>query len=191
MRDQSTADNREYIAAEYGAGQAAYLQYDAFRWQSGAILIAGAFVFLGFLASSKVASNVFLAGALIVTAVLSIWLLYAYHYRALYLFKLDRLIELELIMRAQQHRRFNDWTRPDKTYPRQYPKGHHLDAAVYSVTSVAAPGLALAEASWTWWLVVPIAVTGIVVAYALDTDRRNRKWLSQNRGEPQSLGAGG
>lgn len=189
MPDHPAPENHEYITAEYAAGQAAYLQYDAFRWQSGAILIAGAFVFLGFLASSEVAPEVFFAGALVVTSVLSIWLLYAYHYRALYLFKLDRLNELEIIMNAQQHRRFNSWAAPDKIYPRQHPKGHHLDAAVYSFTSVAAPGLALAKASWTWWLLVPIALTGVVVAYALDTDRRNRNWLSRERAEPASLGA--
>jgi hypothetical protein len=95
-----------WAAAKYAATQDAYLQYDSFRWQSGGLLI-GAFVFLGFLTSPNITPRSLFVGSLVVTVVVSIWMLYAQHYRQLYLFKIDRLLDLELEMGAEQHRRFH------------------------------------------------------------------------------------
>ena len=91
--NQGSQDSRpvEYVVAEYEAAHGAYLQYDGFRWQAGSLLIAGAFVFLGLLSTAADQSPKASIGSLIVTGVMSIWILYAQHYRQLYLFKLDRI----------------------------------------------------------------------------------------------------
>jgi len=64
-------------------------------------------VFLGFLTSPNITPRSLFVGSLVVTVVVSIWMLYAQHYRQLYLFKIDRLLDLELEMGAEQHRRFH------------------------------------------------------------------------------------
>lgn len=43
--------------AEYQATQDCYLHYDSFRWQSGSLIVAGVFVFWGFIFLSKIPDN--------------------------------------------------------------------------------------------------------------------------------------
>ena len=123
--DQRSSHRRptEYVVAEYEAAHSAYLQYDGFRWQAGSLLIAGAFVFLGLLPTSADQSREASIGSLILTGVMSIWILYAEHYRQLYLFKLDRILELEKVIGAVQHARFNAHMATQKAYPRLGPRG--------------------------------------------------------------------
>ena len=154
-----------YAAAEYAATNATYLQYDAFRWQAGGLLIAGAFVFLGFLISKGTTAVGLWVGSLVVAAVMAFWMLYAQHYRQLYLFKINRLLELERLMGAEQHRRFHEGQGvDDKMYPTIGIKGHHLDQLVYSAIALGGPLLAVAQHQWAWpmWLVV-VSVPAVLV----------------------------
>jgi hypothetical protein len=187
----------EDVVAEYETAHSAYLQYDGFRWQAGSLLIAGAFVFLGLLSTTSDASAKVGVGALVVTGVMSIWILYAQHYRQLYLFKLDRVLELELVMGAQQHSRFNPHTPTPKTYPRRGPRGHNLDLGVYVIVTVAGPALALAGESFSGWSVVSLGTTVGIVVWVLQQERQTQRWLRSNRfsqaqptGRPRELTGG-
>jgi hypothetical protein len=146
-----------HVAAEYAATNATYLQYDAFRWQAGGLLFAGAFVFLGFLISKGTTAVSLWVGSLVVAAVMGFWMLYSQHYRQLYLFKINRLLDLEHAMGAEQHRRFHEGHGVDhKMYPTIGIKGHHLDQLVYSALALGGPLLAAAQHQWSWpmWLVI-------------------------------------
>lgn len=175
----------EYVVAEYAATQEAYLHYDAFRWQAGSLLVAGAFVFLGFLASStRTDERLSAAASIVVAAVMTIWILFNHHHRQLYLFKIDRLIELEMIMGAEQHRRFNRHGGTAKYYRARGPAGHNLDLAVYLLAALAAPALAVTQREASWWQLLAVAI----VAGGFATVRRNEKltlqWLAAHRSPP-------
>jgi hypothetical protein len=166
--------NPEYVAAEYQATNSAYLQYDAFRWSSGSLLVAGSFVLLGLLANPEIHARSVFAGSIIVSLVMAIWLLSAEHYRLLFLFKIDRILELEEVMKAEQHRRFNPKRFPLlESYPTIRPKGHHLDAAMYTVVSLGGPLLAYSRGQLSICYSMPIA---IVVAVLLFVWRQEHKF---------------
>ncbi len=158
MADQSAPKKTEYVVAEYEATQAAYLHYDAFRWQAGSLLVAGAFVFLGFLASAtETDAGLYATASIVVAAIMTVWILFSHHHRQLYLFKIDGLVELEKIMGAEQHRRFNRHGGTAKYYHARGPAGHNLDVVVYLLASLAAPALALAKDEASWWQLIAIA----------------------------------
>jgi hypothetical protein len=176
--------NPDYIAAEYQATNSAYLQYDAFRWSSGGLLIAGAFVLLGLLANPEIHAPSVFAGSIIVSLVMAIWLLYAEHYRLIYLFKIDRMLELEEVMKAEQHRRFNRERFPHlESYPTIRPKGHHLDAAMYTVVSLGGPLLAYSRGQLSICYLIPVAIVVAVLLFVWHQERKFRPRQSQNRAE--------
>src|SRR5439155_22571323 len=79
---QETGDSPlAVMLAEYQAAQDCYLHYDAFRWQAGSILIAGVFVFWGFLLSRipPPSTRAFGVASLMVMALMTIWILFAQH----------------------------------------------------------------------------------------------------------------
>ncbi len=171
----------EYVAAEYTATQDAYLQYGSFRWQSGGLLIAGAFVVLGFLTSPNITSRSLFVASLVVTIVMSIWILYAQHNRQLCLYKIDRLLELEFEMGAEQHRRFNRGQALGKHYPVIGIRGHYLDAILYASISFGGPLLAAAGGKWSLLLGIPIALVPVVLIAIYCQERKTMKWLAEHR----------
>ncbi len=128
--------------AEYQAAQDCYIHYDSFTWQVGAVLIAGTFVFWGFLVNSNTHNQIVLSfTCLLVNWLMSIWVLYAEHNREIYLLKLERMRELERSLKMEQHRRFE----PDKHITIVYYNkptllsGHQLDYLIYTLTSLGGP----------------------------------------------------
>lgn len=175
MADSPTSRNPDYVVADHEATQATYLHYDAFRWQAGSLLVAGAFVFLGFLASGTTFAAVFAVASTATAGVMSIWVLFAHHHRQLYLLKIDRLLELEEEMGAEQHRRFNPHTGTVKRYKPKGPAGHNLDLAVYLLTSLAAPALAIARGQASWWLLMAALIPVVGLLYV----RRNEALIQE------------
>ena len=171
MTSQQPGRRTEYVVAEYEAATAAYLHYDSFRWQSGSLLIAGAFVFLGFLASGSADSSVDL-GALIVSFVMSLWLLYTQHHRNLFLFKLDRIAELETEMGGEQNLRFRGLG--SKQYPRIGLPGHQLDRIMALGLCCAGPGLALWTGAAGVFAALAVLLAGGSAVWAVAQDRTAR-----------------
>lgn len=149
----------DYIT-EYNAAQSCFLQYDAFRWQSGAILIVGVFAFWGFLISSIQTISVrdFSLANLLVAALMSVWMLFAQHYRQIYLFKLHRIGQLESLLGFEQHLRFHRIGEKPATYIVYGPSGHRLDQAMYVLTSLGASFFGALLKGFNLWLLIPLLV---------------------------------
>ena len=93
-----SSPSEQVLLAEYSSATQVYLQYDGFRWQAGSFLIAGVFVYWGFLIQADSAALLAGLSSLLVAALMSCWLLFAMHYRQLYLQKLHRIQEIEVIL---------------------------------------------------------------------------------------------
>ena len=152
--------------AEYAATQAAYLHYDAFRWQAGSFLIAGVFIFWGLLLQQRTPGDVAGVAALLVTALMSTGVLFAHHYRQIYLCKLHRMHELEADLGMRQHLRFKN-----RDYDAVGPRGHSLDLAVYLLTIAGTPALGIAKNQFEWWYVPPMLL-GLAVAFIVARNER-------------------
>lgn len=163
-----TGKDEENARAEYSAAHDAYIHYDNFTWQVGAVLIAGIFVYWGFIISNPPGLPSVLLGNLTICLFMSCWLLYAGHNRQIYVYKLHRIYELEAQLGLSQHRRFRKWPDQEKVYVLNQPTGHYIDDAIYVVVSLGGllPSLLVNDrTSWKWfwyhWLL--LVLTGIIV----------------------------
>jgi hypothetical protein len=158
---------------EYSATNDVYMHYDGFRWQAGSFLVTGVFVFWGLLIQQQLPRAVIVVASFLVTVLMAIWLLFAHHYRQIYLAKLHRLRELERQIGAEQHRRFS---RLDAVgaliYPSVGPRGHHLDIAVFVVTSVGSVALGAARDGFAWVLLSSLPLVTAVAGLVLWNERR-------------------
>lgn len=168
-------DTDERLIAEYQATQDTYLHHDAFRWQAGSILIAGVFVFWGFLLTANFRDweTGFGLSSLVVAALMSVWLLFAQHYREIYRYKLHRIRQLEAALGFHQHRRFTSQkpgTKPD--YVVFGPTGHWLDRFMYCVASLGTSFLGGITHGFSAWLLIPVPVTLLVLIWVLVNEHR-------------------
>ena len=165
--------------AEYEATQAAYLHYDSFRWQAGSLLIAGVFVFWGLLISTSppaCTKIIGLAGVL-VSMLMSIWALFAHHYRQIYLYKLHRIHELEKDLSFEQHRRFLKGGIQSRQYKIFGPKGHNLDLAIYICSSIGGSFVGWMKTGFDLWLMAPVPLVVLVTGYVLVNEHRITSFL--------------
>ena len=183
----------ENARVEYAASNDAYMHYDNFTWQVGSVLLAGVFVYWGFIISAPPALLTLLLGNLLVCILMSAWLLYAAHNRQIYRFKLHRIYELEKKLGMEQHTRFTDYSGRARLYRRDGPTGHLLDEFVYVVVSVGGvlPGISQSKrADWTWLHVLVLAVTTMIAAvivwraHVIDTRTTSRISQIDNGREP-------
>jgi hypothetical protein len=156
---------------EYAAASDNYMHYDAFRWQAGSFLIAGVFVFWGLLIQqSDLPALVITVASLLITCMMSVWLMFAYHYRQIYLGKLDRLHELEKLLGAEQHRRFRAGR--SVRYKLTWPKGHDLDIAVYVLTSLGSVFLGMSRDGFDWSFLSPLVLVVPVIWWVRYHDKQ-------------------
>ena len=163
---------RDVLLAEYGAANDVYLTYDGFRWQAGSFLIAGVFVFWGFLIEATVSDGVVGVSSLLVAALMSCWLLFASHYRQLYLLKLRRLHEIELLLGMEQHLRFTALAPSGTPARARGIKGHHIDIAVYILTAVGGSTLAWAKSGFSFWALAVVPLVLIVIWFVVDNEKK-------------------
>lgn len=131
-----TEEEKDNARTEYIATNDAYLHYDNFSWQVGAVLIAGAFVYWGFLLDSSPKLLVVNIGNLLITIVMSIWILYCSHNQEIYLYKLHRIRQLERKLGMFQHLRFREEEDIKERYIRNGVKGHHLNYLLYITVTI-------------------------------------------------------
>jgi hypothetical protein len=165
--------------AEYEATQASYLHYDSFRWQAGSLLIAGVFVFWGLLISTSppATSKIIGLSGLLVSFLMTIWVLFAHHYRQIYLCKLHRMHELENDLSFEQHRRFLSEGVEGRKYKIFGPKGHNLDLAIYILSSLGGSFVGWMQVGLDYWLCFPIPIVVLVTSYVLLNEHRIKKLL--------------
>lgn len=168
---------RDVLLVEYSAANDVYLTYDGFRWQAGSFLIAGVFVYWGFLIQSTPSEMVVGVSSVLVASLMSCWLLFASHYRQLYLLKLRRLHEIELLLGMEQHLRFTPLARGFQ-YKSQGIRGHHIDNVVYVLTAVGGSVLAIAKNGFSYW---DLAVF-LLVPFVIWRATRNEGEMKKNLG---------
>lgn len=176
LAEQRPSDH--VFLAEYAAVNQIYLAYDGFRWQAGSFLIAGVFVFWGFVISAVIPTSVVTVASLLVACLMTCWILFASHYRQLYLWKLARAHEIEKLLGMEQHLRFTNDNPSGSKVKAMGPAGHNIDFAVYVLTSLGGSVLVWARDGWSWWplLTIPLIVgAGFVVALNERRARSARK----------------
>jgi len=179
--------------AEYAAAQEAYIHYDNYSWQVGAVLIAGVFVLWGLVTSASNPANVpWFTVNLLVWLLMSIWLLYTGHNRQLYLFKIHRIREIEKDLGMCQHRRFKAWGPEEpRVYVLDPPKGHVLDYAVYAIASLGGPILACIISYQRYGLCSVLFFVLLVVAaiYRVCILNKRAEAIIKKLENPEKLGA--
>lgn len=176
-------DANELDIAEYQAAQDTYLHYDAFRWQAGSILIAGVFVLWGFLITANFDATTWARSygiaALAVSALMSVWLLFAQHYRNIYRFKLHRIWELERKLGFEQHLRFVQRDGPAR-YIVRGPRGHYLDWSMFGVASIGTLVLGVLRNPFPFsvWLLVPLPVIVVPLIWVAHSEHKTSEYLN-------------
>ena len=163
----------ETLLAEYAAAQADYLQNDNFPWQIGSILIAGTFVFWGLLLDKHPEPKILGISSALVTVLLSVWILYAHHYRQTYLCKLHRLNEIESILGMNSHTR---WAK--KIYRTFGPGGHNMNVFIYCTVCLGAPLIEVFKVGISWWLTLPLPIIVIVIVWININERQLWKLIA-------------
>jgi len=187
MNQKGNSPMEEKIA-EYEATQATYLHYDSFRWQAGSLLIAGVFVFWGLLISTSPppCAQIIGSAGILVSMLMSIWVLFAHHYRQIYRYKLHRMYELEKDLSFEQHRRFLKGGFENRQYKVFGPKGHNLDLAIYICSSIGGSfvgWMRLGFDSFSWWLMAPVIIVVPVTILVLVNERRMTNLLNNWKGK--------
>ncbi len=126
----------DIFLSEYENAHNSFHHYDSFRWQSGSILIAAAVVLWGLLFSRDRPPTLDQVGitSAFVSLIMSCWLLYAHHYRQLYLTKLLRIHEIEKQLKMKLNSRLG-FLGSDSKIKLLGLKGHKLDVLVYVFVS--------------------------------------------------------
>jgi len=168
---------------EYAAAHDALLHFTAFRWQGGSFLSTGVFVFWGLLIQQKLPASAIGVSTLLVSALMSVWILFAHQARQIYLAKLHRIHELERAMNMRQNLRFGfvagglDSATRYRTFG---PRGYDLDLAVYVLTSIGGPLLGWARNGLSLWLFLPFPLVLGVIFWVRRNDRAMLAALRSN-----------
>ena len=190
MSDKDTRSAESFLW-EYAAANDAYMHYDNFSWQVGAVLAAGAFVFWGFLLNVNVqecgretAYWLFVASSILVSVLLSLWMVYSDHNRQIYLSKLDRLHEIEAMFGLWQHRRWKQSGRGGERAYRTYGlSGHVINTLIYVATVSGVPIIAAVKLGPSLWLWFPSLLLAMVtVIYVIVCDCLTSKRLRDTPG---------
>ena len=171
----SERPTREALLAEYAAANSVYLTYDGFRWQAGSFLIAGVFVYWGFLINTSGNVSVTTVSSILVALLMSCWMLFANHYRQLYMHKLERMWEIERLLGMEQHLRFTKYSSSGRPVGAFGPRGHRIDLAVYVITSLGGSAITWARRGFSWTELLVVVVVAVVVAYVTFNESRGKK----------------
>lgn len=156
VRDDQTEQSR---IAEYQAAQDCFFHFDSIPWNVGAVIIAGALAFWGFLLNSDELRPMILGvSCFLVNSLVSVWFLYGAHAREIYLLKLERIRELERYLKMEQHLRFVPNKNSKVIYLKTRPGGHVLDYLFYLIISLGSPLLVYFKVGFSLWLVFPVPI---------------------------------
>jgi hypothetical protein len=178
----SSAIDKESLRTEYTATQDAYLHYDSFSWQVGSILIAGAFVFWGFLLDKNVEPSLIGTGACLISLLMSAWFMYTHHCRQIYLAKLHRIYQIEELLGMEQHRRWMYDGDKKPLYQTFGPHGYQLDQSIYLLTALGALAIGLAKFGLNPWLALPLPVVAFTLLIVRRNERRVKEYLGNKEG---------
>ena len=169
----------QVLLAEYAATHDGYIHFDNFSWQVGAVLIAGTFIFFGFLLDKTLDNLTFFVASMLVTVLMSLWFLYGSHDRQIVLCKLHRIHEIEKSLGMLQNIR---WVKEAGEPPIKYRTfgihGHNLNAAVYLVVSLGIPDIWFVKIGFSRLMIIPILFNILCLFFVSYNERRIRSLLS-------------
>jgi hypothetical protein len=171
MMKSTPPESTDAMLAEYQAAHNSFHHYDSFRWQSGSLLIAGSLVLWGFVITKQATPMVIGVTSFFVTLLLSIWTLFAHHYRQLYMAKLHRIQEIEMLLQMHVNRRLGFLGQREVIYKIYGPKGHNLDLMIFVAISFFGPVLAMLTVGFAW----PLCLSVPLVLGSVWWVRRNEK----------------
>jgi hypothetical protein len=163
----------EILLAEYQAAHASFHHYDGFRWQSGSLLIAGALVIWGSLLSNVgICTSTINLTSVLIALIFTAWILYAHHYRQMYMTKLFRIHEIEKILNMELNKNHGFLGVPEGGYSKFGPKGHIIDMFVYILVSLFGPFLASIQKNSHFPLVFSVLVIAITIGIVNNNEKR-------------------
>ena len=170
---------KETLLVEYAAVQSDYLHNDNFPWQIGSILIAGSFIFWALLIDTYICSQLFGITSFFVTILLSVWILYAHHFRQTYLLKLHRMWEIESKLGMKSHIRWKKLknNKKEPIYKTFGPRGHDMNTFVYCVTCLVGPIIGYFKSGFSFWLLLPIPFIVITILLICINEDKIQKQL--------------
>jgi hypothetical protein len=126
-------DKIENARVEYSVTNEAVRHYDNFSWQVGSILIAGIIAYWGLIiGNNEINIFTFIITNIFILFLSSLWFLYTFHNRQIYLYKLHRIHELEKLLGMKQNIRFIK----KRNYYKTDIKGHYLDKSIYLLINI-------------------------------------------------------
>ena len=152
-----SSSEREILLVEYQATHDAFVHFSTFRWQVAAPVFTGVAVFWGFMLQPDLDPKTVGVAGLLITTLLTMWLLYTDLNRQIYLAKLHRIHEIEQVLGMWQHRQ---WTSAAAKAGRPIRRtfglhGHELDKCVYVIGSFGSSIIAASSSNWSWWFLFP------------------------------------
>lgn len=135
------------------------------------MLIAGVFLFWGVVFTNNSAEDLFAPASVIVALVISVWILYASHYRQLYLLKLHRIREIEAKLGMEANRRFMSRDQEAPVYRVAGLRGHNLDLLLYVLIAISGAILAAFRQGLEWWQLLPLIIAALVSGVVLRQER--------------------
>ena len=171
MCEENKKDTKELLV-EYQAAIAGFHHYDSFRWQSGSLLIAGSLVLWGLILDGEGTSPKSVGVvSIFITALLACWLLFAHHYRQLYMSKAYRFYRIEgaIGLKLNRNLGFLDKDRRILIYG---PKGHNLDISVFILVSLLGPIFSWADSGFCLWFLSPVPIIVVTIAWVVSSEKK-------------------
>lgn len=181
-------EEREILLAEYSAAQEDYFHNDTYPWMVGSVLMAGAFVFWGAILDKEVKAPEFACCAILLTMLMSVWLLYSDRCRQTYMCKLHRMWEIEACLGMQLHSR---WIAPDppECHSHGLVKGHLLNLGVFWLVTVGTCMLGWLKNAGSPWLSIALVWAVLVNLEVLKNQRRAKAHWSRYLGRIGGTGS--
>jgi len=177
--EESEKPKDEALIAEYSSANDAFMHYDSYSWQVGAVLIAGTFVFWGFLLDKNVELFLLFISSLLITLLMSSWIFYTSHNRQIYLSKLHRIREIEKMLGLKQHLRFIKNNSNKNSYYQTFGfRGHIIDYFIYVISSIGAPIIGILKFGIQLFFFIPIIIICLVLVILLINEKSIRKHLN-------------
>ncbi|MBA4374110.1 MAG: hypothetical protein C0402_14770 [Thermodesulfovibrio sp.] len=167
----NNVDNQRLLA-EYQAAVAGFNHFDSFRWQSGSLLVAGSLVLWGIIFQGNTSDQKTIGFiSLFISTLLAVWILFAHHYRQIYMSKVYRIHEIEKILDMQLNRNLGLLENNSKKIIIYGPKGHNLDIFVFIIVSLFGPLLSWLKLGFCLWVMPPLMIVVIVTSLVLQQEQ--------------------
>ena len=174
MSESNKKVDQERLLAEYQAAVDGFHHFDSFRWQSGALLIASSLVLWGLVLKDDVCSQTVGITGIFVTALLSIWILFAHHYRQLYMSKSFRIHQIESSLGMLLNRNLGFLGRGNIVIAIYGPRGHNLDLFVYVIVSIFGSIWSCINSGFSVWIVTPLPIIAVTLFLVLRNEKKMR-----------------